>query len=52
MTAMRHPKRSITRDIRTRRPVHPGRAADELEATQWPEAGIRVKDCRGIWSAS
>ena len=45
MTAMRHPKRSITRDIRTRRPVHPGRQADELEALVWPEAGIRVKDC-------
>ncbi len=42
---MRHPKRSITRDVRTRRPVHPGREADESEAMQWPEAGIRVKDC-------
>ena len=41
----RHPKRSITREVRTRRPLHPGRERDELEATQWPEAGIRVKDC-------
>jgi len=42
---MRHPKRSITRDVRTRRPVHPGREAEEVGALQWPEAGIRVKDC-------
>lgn len=42
---MRHPKRSITRDVRTRRPVRPGREADELDAMQWPEVGIRVKDC-------
>jgi acetoin utilization protein AcuB len=41
----RRPKRSITRDIRTRRPLHPGREADELEAVSWPEAGIRVRDC-------
>jgi len=40
----RHPKRSITRDIRTRRPLHPGREADELEAVMWPESVIRVKD--------
>lgn len=40
---MRHPKRSITRTIRTRRPLHPGREADELEALTWPE-GLRVKD--------
>ncbi|HSE92095.1 MAG TPA: CBS domain-containing protein [Methylomirabilota bacterium] len=39
---MRHPKRSISRDIRTRRPLHPGREADELEAVTWPE-GLRVK---------
>ena len=44
MTPTRHPKRSITRDVRTRRPLHPGREADELDAMQWPEAGIRVKD--------
>jgi acetoin utilization protein AcuB len=41
---MRHPKRSITRDIRTRRPLHPGREADEREALQWPESGITVAD--------
>jgi len=41
---MRHPKRSITRDIRTRRPLHPGRDADERDALQWPEAGISVAD--------
>jgi acetoin utilization protein AcuB len=42
---MPRPKRSITRDIRTRRPVHPGREADELEALSWPEGTIRVRDC-------
>jgi acetoin utilization protein AcuB len=41
---MRHPKRSITRDIRTRRPLHPGRGADEREALQWPDTGISVAD--------
>jgi acetoin utilization protein AcuB len=41
---MRHPKRSITRDVRTRRALHPGRRADEREALQWPEAGISVAD--------
>ena len=41
--AMRHPKRTISRDIRTRRPLHPGREADEQEALTWPES-IRVKD--------
>jgi CBS domain-containing protein len=45
MMSIRHPKRSVTRDVRTRRPLHPGRQRDELDATQWPEAGIRVKDC-------
>ncbi len=40
---MRHPKRTITRDIRTRRPLHPGRDADEREALTWPD-GLRVKD--------
>jgi acetoin utilization protein AcuB len=39
----RHPKRTITRDIRTRRPLHPGREQDELEAITWP-ASIRVRD--------
>jgi acetoin utilization protein AcuB len=41
---MRHPKRSITRDIRTRRPLHSGREADEREALLWPETGITVAD--------
>jgi acetoin utilization protein AcuB len=40
---MRHPKRSITRDIRTRRPLHPGRERDELEALTWP-ASVVVRD--------
>ena len=40
---MRHPKRSIKREIRTRRPIHPGREADELEALTWPD-GLRVQD--------
>jgi acetoin utilization protein AcuB len=40
----RHPKRSITRDIRTRRPLHPGREADEVEALTWPESAMRVKN--------
>jgi acetoin utilization protein AcuB len=35
---MRHPKRTIVREIRTRRPLHPGREADELEALTWPES--------------
>ena len=41
---MRHPKRTITRDLRTRRAIHPGREGDELEATTWPES-LRVADC-------
>ncbi len=40
---MRHPKRSIPREIRTRRPIHPGREADELAAETWPES-MRVAD--------
>jgi acetoin utilization protein AcuB len=39
---MRHPKRSLKRDIRTRRPLHPGRDRDEVEALTWPD-GIRVE---------
>jgi CBS domain-containing protein len=38
-----HPKRTITREIRTRRPLHPGREQDELEALTWPDS-IRVRD--------
>lgn len=40
----RHPRRTITREIRTRRAVHPERERDELEAVAWPES-IKVKDC-------
>jgi acetoin utilization protein AcuB len=39
---MRHPKRAIVREIRARRPVHPARDADELEAVTWPES-MRVE---------
>ena len=39
----RHPKRTITRDIRTRRALHPGRDGDELEALTWPDT-MRVRD--------
>lgn len=48
---MRHPKRTITRALRTRRPIHPGREMDELEALTWPES-LRVADCmtRGVAS--
>lgn len=41
---MKHPKRAITRDIRTRSPKRRGQAAAELEATTWPEGVVRVKD--------
>lgn len=41
---MRHPKRSIVREIRTRRPLHPGRDLDELDALTWPAAAILVRD--------
>jgi acetoin utilization protein AcuB len=34
---MRHPKRAITRDIRTRRPKRPGRERAELETATWPD---------------
>ena len=46
---MRHPKRTITRPLRTRRPLHPGREGDELDALTWPES-MRVADCmtRGV----
>lgn len=40
---MRHPKRSIRRNIRTRAPRHPRREARETEAINWPES-IRVED--------
>lgn len=41
---MRHPKRAITRDIRTRNPKRPGRAQRELEEASWPEGAVRVRD--------
>ena len=41
---MSHPKRAITRDIRTRRPKRVGRETAELEAQAWPEAAVRVKN--------
>jgi CBS domain-containing protein len=41
---MRHPKRAIRRDVRTRNPKRRGRSAAELEATAWPEGAVRVKD--------
>jgi acetoin utilization protein AcuB len=46
---MRHPKRTLTREIRTRRARHSGRDADELDAVMWPESA-RVADCmtRGV----
>jgi acetoin utilization protein AcuB len=41
---MKHPKRAITRDIRTRKPKRPGRASRELEEASWPEGAVRVRD--------
>jgi len=41
---MSHPKRAITRDIRTRRPKRVGREAAELEAQAWPESTVKVRD--------
>jgi acetoin utilization protein AcuB len=40
---MKHPKRSLTREVRTRRPLHPGREAEELESLTWPDH-LRVRD--------
>jgi acetoin utilization protein AcuB len=40
----RHPKRAITRDIRTRHPKRRDRERRELEALGWPETAIRVRD--------
>lgn len=40
---MKHPKRSITRQVRTRKPRHPGRGLEEREALMWPES-MRVMD--------
>ena len=41
---MAHPKRAITRDIRTRRPKRTPRAADEQAVLGWPEDTVRVGD--------
>lgn len=41
---MAHPKRAITRDIRTRRPKRTTREADEQAALGWPEDTVRVSD--------
>jgi len=41
---MRHPKRAITRDIRTRNPKRPARARREIEESSWPEGTMRVRD--------
>jgi CBS domain-containing protein len=40
---MRHPRRAITREIRTRNPKRRGREGAELEAQTWPDA-LRVRD--------
>jgi len=41
---MRHPKRAITRDVRSRSPKRVGAQAAELEALTWPEAAIQARD--------
>lgn len=41
---MRHPKRALTRDIRTRAAKRRGRAVTDIEALGWPERALRVKD--------
>jgi acetoin utilization protein AcuB len=41
---MRHPKRAITRDVRTRRPKRSGRDTEERDVSGWPEATIRAQD--------
>jgi len=40
---MRHPRRAITREIRTRQPKRRGREWADLEALTWPET-IRVRE--------
>lgn len=42
--SMSHPKRAITRDIRTRNPKRKSRARRELEEATWPEGVVRVRD--------
>ena len=41
---MKHPKRAITRDMRTRNPKRPARARRELEEASSPEGVVRVRD--------
>jgi CBS domain-containing protein len=41
--AMRHPRRAITREIRTRQPKRRGREQADLEAQTWPDK-LRVRD--------
>ena len=41
---MGHPKRAITRDIRTRRPKRASRQAEEQAVLGWPEDTLRVGD--------
>ncbi|HYB40837.1 MAG TPA: CBS domain-containing protein [Candidatus Methylomirabilis sp.] len=41
---MGHPKRAITRDIRTRRPKRATRGAEDEAAVGWPEETVRVAD--------
>jgi CBS domain-containing protein len=40
---MKHPKRAITRDVRTRRPKRAGRALEQWEGLDWPER-IRTRE--------
>jgi acetoin utilization protein AcuB len=41
---MRHPKRAISRDVRTRAPKRRGQTVTEFEALGWPESALRVKN--------
>ncbi len=41
---MKHPKRAITRDVRTRNPKRPDRQGREREVASWPEGTIRARD--------
>ncbi len=41
---MSHPKRAVTREIRTRRPKRVGRESAGLAVEAWPESGMQVSD--------
>lgn len=41
---MRHPKRAITRDMKTRSPKRAARRERELGEAAWPEGTVRVRD--------